>query len=56
METWTEALIEIYQKRWKIEEFHKSLKQNLNIEHSTKKIPTNQINHMFVTILAFIEL
>ena len=56
METSTEALIEIYQKRWKIEEFHKSLKQNLNIEHSPTKIPRTQINHIFFTILAFIEL
>jgi IS4 transposase len=56
METSTEALIEIYQKRWKVEEFHKSLKQNLNIEHSPTKVITTQINHIFFTILAFIEL
>ena len=31
------ALIEIYQKRWTVKEFHKSLKQNLNIEQSPTK-------------------
>ena len=30
--------LEIYQKRWKIEEYHKSLKQNLKIEHSPTKV------------------
>ena len=30
--------LEIYQRRWKVEEYHKSLKQNLKIEHSPKKV------------------
>ncbi|GIX40599.1 MAG: hypothetical protein KatS3mg129_0332 [Leptospiraceae bacterium] len=32
-----EKIIETYQKRWAIEEYHKSLKQNLNIEKSPQK-------------------
>jgi len=56
MESSVETLIEIYQKRWKVEEFHKSLKQNLNIEQSPTKTITTQLNHIFFTLLAFIEL
>jgi IS4 transposase len=56
MESSVETLIEIYQKRWKVEEFHKSLKQNINIEHSPTKTITTQLNHIFFTLLAFIEL
>ena len=28
-----DEVLEIYKRRWKIEEYHKSLKQNLKIEH-----------------------
>ena len=51
MESSVETLIEIYQKRWKVEEFHKSLKQNLNIEQSPTKTTTTQLNHIFLTFL-----
>ena len=50
------TLCEIYQKRWKVEEFHKSLKQNLKIEKSPAKTPFPQLNHIFLTMLAFIKL
>ncbi|MBD3843331.1 MAG: transposase [Campylobacterales bacterium] len=56
LENSVEALIEIYQKRWKVEEFHKTLKQNLNIEKSPTKVTTTQVNHIFFSMLAFIEL
>ncbi len=46
----------IYQKRWKIEEYHKSLKQNLKIEHSPTKVELSQRNHINLTIGAFIKL
>jgi len=48
--------LEIYQKRWKIEEYHKSLKQNLKIEHSPTKVELSQRNHINLTIYAFIKL
>jgi len=48
--------LEIYQKRWKIEEYHKSLKQNLKIEHSPTKVEISQRNHINLTVLAFIKL
>jgi hypothetical protein len=48
--------LEIYQRRWKIEEYHKSLKQNLRIEHSPTKVELSQRNHINLTICAFIKL
>ena len=48
--------LEIYQKRWKIEEYHKSLKQNLKIEHSPTKVELSQRNHINLAICAFIKL
>ena len=51
-----EQTLEIYQKRWKIEEYHKSLKQNLKIEHSPTKVELSQRNHINLTVLAFIKL
>ena len=50
------TLSEIYQKRWKVEEFHKSIKQNLKIERSPTKTFIPQLNHIFLTFLAFIKL
>jgi len=51
-----EQTLEIYKKRWKIEEYHKSLKQNLKIEHSPAKVEISQRNHINLTVLAFIKL
>ncbi len=43
-------LITIYQKRWKVEEYHRSLKQNASLAKSPTRTPTTQTNH-FVTAL-----
>jgi hypothetical protein len=51
-----QEVLEIYKKRWKIEEYHKSLKQNLKIEHSPTKVELSQRNHINLTIGAFIKL
>jgi transposase len=48
--------LETYQKRWKIEKYHKSLKQNLKIEHSPTKVELSQRNHINLTVYAFIKL
>jgi len=46
----------IYQKRWKVEEYHKSLKQHVSLCKSpTKKVRT-QSNHIFASIYAFFKL
>jgi len=49
-------VLEIYKRRWKIEEYHKSLKQNLKIEHSPTKVEISQRNHINLAVLGFIKL
>ncbi len=49
-------VLEIYKRRWKIEEYHKSLKQNLKIEHSPTKLETSQRNHIHLSVRGFIKL
>jgi len=51
-----QRMLEIYQKRWKIEEMHKSLKQNILIGKSPTKMEVTQKNHLFISMLAFIQL
>lgn len=43
----------IYQRRWKVEEYHKSLKQNASLGKSPTKTPTTQTNHFFAALLAY---
>jgi len=49
-------VLEIYKRRWKIEEYHKSLKQNLHIEHSPTKVEVSQRNHIHLAVCGFIKL
>jgi hypothetical protein len=51
-----DEVLEIYKRRWKIEEYHKSLKQNLHIEHSPTKVETSQRNHIYLAVCGFIKL
>ena len=53
--SWEQMTI-IYQKRWKIEEYHKSLKQNASMGKSPTKTIATQANHFFASILAYIKL
>ena len=46
----------IYHKRWKVEEFHKSLKQNASISKSPTKTVRTQSNHFFASLCAYIKL
>ena len=46
----------IYQKRWKVEEFHKSLKSNLALAQSPTGIAHTQKNHIFACFFAFVKL
>ncbi|MCK5679126.1 MAG: transposase, partial [Flavobacteriaceae bacterium] len=52
----SEKILEIYKRRWKIEEYHKSLKQNMKIEHSPTKVEKSQRNHIFLSVCGFIKL
>jgi IS4 transposase len=46
----------IYQKRWNVEPYHKSLKQNASLEKSPTKTVTTQTNHFFAALCAYIKL
>lgn len=46
----------IYKKRWNVENFHKSLKQNASLEKSPTKYETTQANHIFASMLAYCKL
>lgn len=45
-----------YKKRWSVEEYHKSLKQNAAIAKSPTRIIKTQSNHLFASILAYVKL
>ena len=47
---------EIYQKRWNIETYHRSIKQNASLSTSPTSVITTQINHIGLSIGAFCEL
>ena len=49
-------LTTIYQRRWKGEEYHKSLKQNASMGKSPTKTPDTQANHFLAAILAYNKL
>lgn len=49
-------LYQIYQKRWQIEVYHKSIKQNSSLAKSPTKRVVSQSNHIFASIIAFCKL
>ena len=51
-----EQITTIYEKRWRVEEMHKSLKQNALLGKSPTKMERTQCNHIFATMLAFVKL
>jgi hypothetical protein len=51
-----ERLTTIYQRRWKVEEYHKSLKSNASLAKSPTKTIRTQSNHVFASIWAFVKL
>ena len=46
----------IYQKRWKVEEYHKSLKSNAALAKSPTKRVTTQISHLVMSMIAVFKL
>lgn len=46
----------IYKKRWTVEEYHKSLKQNTAVAKSPTRTITTQKNHLFASVIAYIKL
>lgn len=51
-----EQVATIYEKRWKVEEFHKSLKSNASLAKSPTRTITTQCNHVFMSIYAVFKL
>ena len=49
-------IITIYQKRWNVEVFHKSIKSNTCLAKSPTKTIRTQSNHFFVSIYSFFKL
>ena len=49
-------LTTIYQRRWKVEEYHKSRKQNASMGKSSTKTLTTQANHFVAAVLAYTKL
>jgi len=46
----------LYKKRWGVEEYHKSLKQNASIGSSPAHTERTQGNHVFAAIFAYVKL
>jgi hypothetical protein len=46
----------LYQKRWNVEPYHKSLKQNASLEKSPTQTVTTQTNHFFAAVCGYIKL
>lgn len=51
-----EQFTTIYKKRWSVEEYHKSLKQNTAISKSPTRTIRTQSNHLFASIFAYVKL
>lgn len=51
-----EQIFQLYQKRWKVEESHKSVKQNLGIAHAPVKMERTQKNHIFAAMYGLVQL
>jgi len=49
-------IITIYQKRWKVEEYHRSLKQNAAVAKSPTRTEITQTNHVVAALWAFVKL
>jgi len=51
-----ESMETIYQKRWKVEVFHKNIKSNTGLAKSPAKRERTQSNHIFMSLLATAKL
>jgi hypothetical protein len=56
LESSADRIYEVYQKRWRIEEYHKSIKHNASLEKSPTKVVKSQKNHIFASIIAYCKL
>lgn len=56
MECTYEDITTIYGKRWNVEPYHKSLKQNASLQKSPTRTVTTQSNHFFAALCAYVKL
>jgi len=52
----SDHITKLFQKRWGIEVYHKSLKQNASLEKSPTRTETTQRNHLFASLCAYVKL
>ena len=51
-----DRMMGLYQERWQVEVYHKSLKQNASLECSPTRTTRTQSNHVFLSLCAFVKL
>ena len=49
-------MMRLYQERWQVEVYHKSLKQNASLACSPTRTKTTQSNHFFLSLCAYVKL
>lgn len=56
IELTNEQMNAIYKRRWKVETYHESLKNNASLEKSPTKKERTQANHLFASLCAYMRL
>jgi IS4 transposase len=56
LESGADRIYKIYQKRWRVEEYHKSIKQNSSLEKSPTRTESSQKNHLFASLIGYCKL
>ena len=56
LELTADKLATIYKRRWKVEEYHRSLKQNASLSKSPTRTKTTQTNHFVASMWAYSKL
>lgn len=51
-----DQIIAIYQKRWRVEEYHRSLRQNASLAKSPTRTETTQTNHFVAALWSFVKI
>ena len=51
-----EQVLRLYKRRWKVEEYHKSMKQNCSLDKCQARLPVAQQSHFHLAALAFLLL
>jgi hypothetical protein len=56
LESGADRIYETYQKKWRVEEYHNSIKQNSSLEKSPTKTESSQKNHLFASLIGYCKL